>query len=91
MDLMQRPARRTLAMRLHRRHAIVTNGGIDGVYSVITELRSSGHRVRDFTADVHEGVGLSSLTCTVSLTDAECDPFVDQLQQVPSVVSVEPC
>lgn len=89
MDLMSAPRPADLAMRLHRRHDIVTADGMDGVFRVAAALRESGYRVRDFSADVREGVVLSSLTCTVSLTSDESELFIDQLQQVPSVVSVE--
>lgn len=91
MDVMSRNSFGDIAMRIHRRHSIVTAGGIDGVCHVATLLRQSGYRVRDFSADVREGVMFSSLTCTVSLTPEESDLFVDDLLGVPSVVSVEPC
>ncbi|MPZ64057.1 MAG: hypothetical protein GEU83_00530 [Pseudonocardiaceae bacterium] len=89
MDLMSPPRPADLAMRIHRRHDIVTADGMDGVFRVAAALRESGYRVRDFSADVREGVVLSSLTCTVSLTSDESELFIDQLQQVQSVVSVE--
>lgn len=91
MDLMSRTRPADLAMRIHRRHDIVTADGMDGVFRVAAALRESGYRVRDFSADVREGVVLSSLTCTVSLTSDESEMFMNQLQQVPSVVSVEQC
>lgn len=91
MDLMSRTRHADLAMRIHRRHDIVTADGMDGVFRVAAALRESGYRVRDFSADVREGVVLSSLTCTVSLTSDESEMFMNQLQQVPSVVSVEQC
>jgi len=47
--------------------------------------------VRDFSVDVRDGVPYSSVTCTVSLTAAECATFVDRLGALPTVVSVEPC
>lgn len=91
MDLMSPTRPADVAMRIHRRHDIVTADGMDGVFSVAAALRESGYRVRDFSADVREGVVLSTLTCTVSLTSDEAELFMSQLQQVPSVVSVEPC
>jgi len=90
MDVMSRNSLGDLAMRIHRRHSIVTAGGIDGVCRVATLLRQSGYRVRDFSADVREGVMLSSVTCTMSLTSEESDLFVDRLLDEPSVVSVDP-
>ncbi len=89
MNLMSPPRPADLAMRIHRRHDIVTADGMDGVFRVAAALRESGYRVRDFSADVREGVVLSSLTCTVSLSPDESELFIEQLQQVPSVVSVE--
>lgn len=91
MDVMSRTPLRDLAMRTLRRHSIVAADGIDGVCRVAAALRESGCRVRDFTADLREGVVLSSLTCTASLTPAESEQLVHRLTQVPSVVSVERC
>lgn len=76
-------------MRTHRRHTIVTSDGFDGVTRVAAVLRECGYRVRDFSADVHEGVVHTPLTCTVSLTADESEQFVDRLCQEPSVVSVD--
>lgn len=91
MDLMSRAPLADTAARIHLRHDIVTADGIDGVFRVATALREHGYRVRDFTADVREGVVLSSLTCTVYLTSEESDLLMNRLRQVPSVVSVEQC
>ncbi len=90
MDLMTR-APSDITLRMHCRHEIVTTDGIDGVCGVATVLRQSGYRVRDFSADVREGVVLSSLTCTVSLTPDEPDDFADLLAGLPTVVSVNRC
>lgn len=90
MDLMTSPLS-DIALRMHRRHEIVTTDGIDGVCRVATLLRQSGYRVRDFSADVREGVPLSSLTCTVSLTSDETEDFARLLAGLPTVVSVDRC
>jgi hypothetical protein len=75
--------------RLHRRHEIVTTGGMDGILQVAAML--ADHQVRDFFADVREGVMYSSITCTVSLTNEECGMLVDRLRAVPAVISIGPC
>lgn len=90
MDLMTR-SHSDIALRLHCQHEIVTTDGIDGVCRVTTALQQSGYRVRDFSADVREGVVLSSLTCTVSLTPDETDEFAELMRCVPAVVSVNRC
>ncbi|OLS99327.1 hypothetical protein BJF90_39595 [Pseudonocardia sp. CNS-004] len=64
---------------------------MQGVLDIGTALCACGFPVRDFTVDVRDGVPYSSVTCTVSLTAAECDTFADRLGDVPAVVSVEPC
>ncbi|MGH3568862.1 MAG: hypothetical protein ACRDRH_23115 [Pseudonocardia sp.] len=79
---------RTYIPRLHRRHEIVTTGGMDGVLQVAAML--ADHPVRDFAADVREGVTYSSVTCTISLTNDECGCLVDRLLTVPAVISVDP-
>ena len=77
--------------RIPRRHEIVTIGGMDGVLRVGDALRAGGYPVRDFVADVRDGVPYSSVTCTVSLTSAEAASFAERLGSCPAVVSVEPC
>ena len=77
--------------RLHRRHEIVTTDGMAGVLRIGAALSTCGYQVRDFAADVREGVPYSSVTCTVSLTDAENAFFAERLLDVPSVVAVDPC
>lgn len=86
---MSATALRDRPMRTHRRHTIVTSDGLDGVTQVATVLRECGYRVRDFSADVREGVVLTPLTCTVSLTPDESEQFVTRLSQEPAVVSVD--
>ncbi|TQM14149.1 hypothetical protein [Pseudonocardia kunmingensis] len=83
--------RATWAPRLQRRHEIVTTGGMQGVLDIASALRAGGFPVREFTVEVRDGVPYSSVTCTVSLTAAECAGFADRLGAVPAVVSVEPC
>lgn len=77
--------------RMHRRHEIVTTAGMDGVLRIGAALATCGFSIRDFAADVREGVPYSSVTCTVSLTGGECDSFSERLSAVPSVVAVTPC
>jgi hypothetical protein len=91
MTVLDHSPRTTWTPRLQRRHEIVTTGGMQGVLDIGTALCACGFPVRDFTVDVRDGVPYSSVTCTVSLTAAECDTFADQLGAVPTVVSVEPC
>ena len=83
--------RSTYALRTQRRHEIVTTGGVDGVLRIGAEIRASGYAVRDFTVDVRDGVPYSAVTCTVSLTSAECAAFAARMSALPAVVSVEPC
>ena len=54
--------------RMHRRHEIVTTGGMQGVLDVGAALRACGFPVRDFAVDVRDGVPYSSVRCTVSVT-----------------------
>lgn len=77
--------------RFARRMEIVTTGGMEGVLRIGGALCAAGHPVRDFTADVRDGVAYSSVTCTVSLTGAEADTFAERIGTLPAVVSVEPC
>lgn len=79
------------ALRQHRRHEIVTTGGMDGVLRLGAALRTGGFAVRDFAVDVREGIPYSSVTCTVSLTSAESDSFTEQIRELPVVVAVGPC
>ncbi|NMH99420.1 hypothetical protein [Pseudonocardia acidicola] len=80
-----------IASRIHRRHTVVTSGGMDGVMRVAAVLQSCGRPVRDFSVDVREGVIYSSLSCTISMTADEAQAFADRLRSIPSVVSVDPC
>ncbi len=91
MTVLDHSPRTVWTPRIPRRHEIVTTGGIDGVLRVGAALRAGGYPVRDFTADVRDGVPYSSITCTVSLTRAEAASFADRLGTCPAVVSVEPC
>lgn len=77
--------------RFPRRHEIVTTGGMEGVLRVGDALRAAGWSVRDFTADVRDGVPYSSVFCTVSLTAAEAAGFAARLGTCPQVVSVQAC
>jgi hypothetical protein len=76
--------------RLHRRHEIVTTGGMDGVLRIGQVLATCGYQVRDFAADVRDGVRYSSVICTVALTGTEAAVFADRLLAVPAVVAVDP-
>lgn len=91
MTVLDHAPRTTWAPRTARRHEIVTTGGMEGILRIGDALRAYGYPVRDFTADVCDGVPYSSVTCTVSLTSAESATFADHLGTLPSVVSVEPC
>jgi hypothetical protein len=63
---------------------------MEGVLRVGDALRAAGYPVRDFTADVRDGVPYSSITCTVSLSTGEAAAFAQRVARCPSVVSVEP-
>lgn len=91
MTVLDHSRRTAYAPRLHRRHEIVTTGGVDGVLRIGAALATCGYRVRDFAAEVREGITYSSVTCTVSLSSAESETFAQQLAAVPTVVSVDPC
>lgn len=90
MTVIDDAPRTTWIPRMHRRHEIVTTSGMDGVLRIGAALAACGFPVRDFAADVREGVPYSSVTCTVSLTGGECDSFSEYLSAVPSVVAVTP-
>ncbi len=89
MSVLDHP-RPTWIPRSPRRHEIVTTGGMEGVLRVGAALRAAGYPVRDFTADVRDGVPYSSITCTVSLSTAEVAAFAQRVARCPAVVSVEP-
>ena len=91
MTVIDDAPRTTYTPRMHRRHEIVTDAGMDGVLRIGAALATCGFPVRDFAADVREGIHYSSVTCTVSLTGSECSAFAEQLGSVQSVVAVTPC
>jgi hypothetical protein len=91
MTVIDDATRTSWTPRTHRRHEIVTTDGMEGVLRVGAALTGCGFAVRDFAAEVHEGVAYSSVTCTVSLTGGECDTFSQRLSAVPSVIAVTPC
>jgi hypothetical protein len=64
---------------------------MQGVLDIGTALCAGGFPVRDFAVEVLDGVPYSSVTCTVSLTTAECATFAERLGAVPTVIAVEPC
>lgn len=76
--------------RLHRRHEIVTTGGMAGVLRVGAALTTCGYQVHEFVVDVRDGVPYGSVTCTVSLTSAETPLFAERLREVPAVIAVDP-
>jgi hypothetical protein len=76
--------------RLHRRHEIVTTGGMVGVLNVGTALTTCGYQVHEFVADVQDGVPYGSVTCTVALRADETALFAERLREVPTVIAVEP-
>lgn len=91
MTILDDSPRTSYAPRLARRHEIVTTDGIEGVLRIGSALKSFGYPVRDFTVDVRDGVPYSSVTCTVSLTRAECDGFAERMGALGGVVAVDPC
>jgi hypothetical protein len=91
MSVLDHSPHTTWSPRLQRRREIVTTGGMQGVLDIATALRAEGFPVREFAVEVRDGVPYSSVTCTVSLTAAECACFADRLGAVPAVISVEPC
>lgn len=91
MTVLDDSPRTTWTPRTPRRHEIVTTGGIEGVLRVGDALRAGGYPVRDFAADVRDGVPYSSVTCTVSLTRGEEVAFAELMGTLPAVISVEPC
>lgn len=90
MTILDESPRTSYAPRLHRRHEIVTTDGMAGVLRIGAALATCGYPVRDFAADVREGVPYSSVTCTVSLTGAETDTFATRMLALPTVVAVDP-
>lgn len=90
MTVLDESSRIAYVPRLHRRHEIVTTGGMQGVLRVAATLSTYGFTVRDFAVDVREGVRYSSVLCTVSLTSAESDVFASRLGALADVVSVDP-
>lgn len=76
--------------RLHRRHEIVTTGGMAGVLRVGAALATCGYQVHEFVADVQDGVPYGSVTCTVALRADETTLFADRLREVPTVIAVDP-
>ncbi|MFC4941966.1 hypothetical protein [Pseudonocardia sp. GCM10023141] len=91
MTVLDESPRTTYIPRQHRRHEIVTTDGMAGILCIGSALATCGYPVRDFAADVREGVPYSSITCTVSLTGAELERFTAQLLALPAVVAVDPC
>jgi hypothetical protein len=91
MPVLDHSPRSTWTPRMYRRHEIVTTGGMQAVLDIGATLRASGFPVRDFKVDVRDGVPYSSVTCTMSLTSAECAQFTERISALPTVVSVEPC
>ena len=53
-------------------------------------MQHLGFPIREFTADVRDGVPYGSVMCTLSLTSAEFDAFPAMLSALDEVVSVEP-
>ncbi|SHK86630.1 hypothetical protein SAMN05443637_113134 [Pseudonocardia thermophila] len=91
MSVIDERPRTTWTPRMHRRHEIVITDGMEGVLRVGAALADCGFPVRDFAAEVREGVPYSSITCTVSLTGSECETFSQRLSAMPNVIAVTPC
>jgi hypothetical protein len=89
MTILDESPRSTYSPRLQRRHEIVTTGGLAGALCVGDALRECGYPVRDFSVDVRDGVPYSSVTCTVSVTAAECVVFAERIGALPAVISVD--
>lgn len=89
MTVLDHRPRQRYSPRLPRRHEIVTTGGMDGILQVSAII--ADHPVREFVADVREGVMYSSVTCTLALTDDECHGLVHRLLAATRVTSVSPC
>jgi hypothetical protein len=75
--------------RLHRRHEIVTTGGMAGVLRVGAALSTCGYQVHEFVVDVQDGVPYGSVTCTVALRADETTLFAERLREVPTVIAVD--
>lgn len=90
MTLLDHSPRTGYAYRAQRRLEIVTTGGMDAVLRVADTLRDSGFPIREFTADMRDGVPYCRVTCTVSLTPAESDVFPEMLSLLDEVVTVQP-
>lgn len=89
MTVLDHSPRTSYAFRLQRRHEIVTVGGMDAVLRVADALRHLGFPIREFAADVRDGVPYGCVTCTVSLTSEECDAFPAMLCALDDVISVK--
>jgi hypothetical protein len=76
--------------RLHRRHEIVTTGGMAGVLRLGAALTTCGYQVHEFVVDVQDGVPYGSVTCTVSLSADEAALFAERLREVTTVIAVDP-
>ena len=90
MTVLDHSPRTAYAFRMQRRHEIVTIGGLDAVLRVGDALQHLGFPIREFTADVRDGVPYGCVMCTLSLTNAECDAFPAMLSELDEVVSVVP-
>lgn len=88
LDHFPRPTAEWLP-RLHRRHEIVTTGGMAGVLRIGAALTTCGYQVHGFVADVQDGVPYSSVTCTVALAATETELFAERLREVPTVIAVD--
>jgi hypothetical protein len=86
----QSPRATVPAFRTHRRHEIVTTGGMEAVLRVGAALRATGYPVGDFSVEVRDGVPYSCVTCTVALTSAESESFSARMGALDEVVAVDP-
>ena len=90
MTVLDRSHHTNYTFRMQRRHEIVTVGGMDAVLRVGDALRHTGFPIREFAADVRDGVPYGCVTCTMSLTSEESDAFPAMLCALDDVVAVEP-
>ncbi|MBK1783568.1 hypothetical protein [Prauserella cavernicola] len=75
------------AFPMRRRIATYFTGGVEGLSTLSAALHEGGYQVHDLTVDIRDGVAESSVVCTI-LT-ADLDQLLDDLRELPTVVSAE--
>ncbi|MCE0763234.1 hypothetical protein LWC35_09990 [Pseudonocardia kujensis] len=61
-------------------------GGMDGVLRVVALLRGRGYRVHDLAVRMHDGVAVSEIDATISLTASQAALLLARLHRLPTVV-----